>query len=784
MKSRCFTQLSFCWAILCSAMLFAGEVPFSQIGSTDKSSNTGVGTHWLSAAISASNWKFVSRNKGGSVDGTWTSDSDTNKTASFTISRNPGTFTMSISGTAKPTSGSGTEPVYSNFSVNKSVTLAYDVNPNPITAVSIGETSEKINFRENGTSIEAYWKAVKSGSSGDFGTTLIKDYYFCNNIFGEYTVSAKRDNATASSEIKNIQVKSVHYDGVTSITATPGEDETVYVVLGDEDITINATPEPGNDWPSTKPIWQKGTSDEARETSFDFTPETIGAVSISVGYLDSDTRKIIINVCNIDLRLDSNNDGGIDSEADSTKNKDELVEDNAPGKIVSINNLDTDNDGIPNFADGYDSSYGTSAPNSSAAFTPLQITIPKYLDVDKLNIKLEYSVSDPTSITRSGSGTETSPYIYTPASGALRLWTSDGNTARKKASIATKNTEDNTDTAGYFIPSNSNIPLKKLFTGTKPTTGETWTVTVYIEAVNVSSAVGGTTVKATLVHEGQATPNIVSDTVKLTVFSVTPKCPVMYTLCGHNNDNVELECLPTGMVYLWSISTENLGAFDSTENNKVTWHSTNSGTGNISLKLYNIDVYTKPIEIISVSPRSSWGAASFVGGDMSGGMDAINAITVHHAGSSQRDDTAASVLGIQSLHISNGYGDISYHFILMRSGTFYEGRTLEGIFPNTSIPCNNNNIGPYTRGAHVASNNTAAGIGVLVLGNFGSGGDTFSTTIQGNLEKVLTGLCRRYNKDQSALKYHQMFNSGTECPGAQIIDKFLEIKYHVKVNLN
>ena len=49
---------------------------------------------------------------------------------------------------------------------------------------------------------------------------------------------------------------------------------------------------------------------------------------------------------------------------------------------------------------------------------------------------------------------------------------------------------------------------------------------------------------------------------------------------------------------------------------------------------------------------------------------------------------------------------------------------------------------------------------------------------------LLTGLCRRYGKNHNDLKYHQMFNSGTECPGIQIINAFSSIKNNVKENLN
>ena len=296
----------------------------------------------------------------------------------------------------------------------------------------------------------------------------------------------------------------------------------------------------------------------------------------------------------------------------------------------------------------------------------------------------------------------------------------------------------------------------------------------------VAPLTGEYTVSAESINES---PNrTASPSSQVYVFHITPQCPEIYMLVGHENDKISFSCTPnvsSSLSYEWSISNSSLGDFNNPTIAAPVFMAKKAGRGTIKLKVNDVEVYSRPIEIIAVKPRSAWGAASYIPADMSGGMDSINAITVHHAGSTQREDTTASIKAIQTDHIGKEYGDIAYHFVLLRGGSFYEGRTLEGIYSRQ-----------YTKGAHVASNNTAAGIGLLVLGDFGEKSllnpftDVFSTSIKKNLEKVLTGLCRRSGKNHNDLKYHQMFNGGTECPGIQIINAFSSIKNNVKENLN
>ncbi len=258
MKSFYSRIICFLGIVFLATGLCATTVPFSQVGNTSKSSNTGSGDHWLSASITASNWKFVSRTKTGGNTSSWTSDSDTNKTASFNLIYDPGSFSMSISGSAKPFGGSGGE-VISYFNVDKDVTLNYAISPNPPANVACGENSESLSMKENGTTtVEAYWKAIISGGPGDYGTSLASSYTFSNETPGAYTISAKRDDAECSTTINNVGVASISGHGKTSTKESAdqlGSSETIYSApYIDASLSATAVPS-GASWPNDEPTW-------------------------------------------------------------------------------------------------------------------------------------------------------------------------------------------------------------------------------------------------------------------------------------------------------------------------------------------------------------------------------------------------------------------------------------------------------------------------------------------------------------------------------------------------
>lgn len=102
--------------------------------------------------------------------------------------------------------------------------------------------------------------------------------------------------------------------------------------------------------------------------------------------------------------------------------KDVTGDDANPGKVVLINDGDADQDGIPDYADGYNLHTEIESDDTSpgASFIPIQVGF-HAIDQENTKIKFTYSASAPTSVTR----TPTNPYTL-PTSGKIRLWMKDG----------------------------------------------------------------------------------------------------------------------------------------------------------------------------------------------------------------------------------------------------------------------------------------------------------------------------------------------------------------------
>jgi hypothetical protein len=92
-----------------------------------------------------------------------------------------------------------------------------------------------------------------------------------------------------------------------------------------------------------------------------------------------------------------------------------------------------DNDGIPDFADGYNLYGGTSATLEGVNFVPYILDLRGIEFADDARIRFYYSASHPwldTSntpggVVRTGTGTPEDPFVYTPGPGNFRLWTTD-----------------------------------------------------------------------------------------------------------------------------------------------------------------------------------------------------------------------------------------------------------------------------------------------------------------------------------------------------------------------
>jgi hypothetical protein len=184
------------------------------------------------------------------------------------------------------------------------------------------------------------------------------------------------------------------------------------------------------------------------------------------------------------IDIDSDNTNGFD-DPDGTPEEDRIEDDaTKPGKILAVNDNDDDGDGIPDYADGFDWDGITSEDDRAAfddpntpehepqeQFVPVILVLPEGVNPSVAKVKLTYSASDPANVGRTGEGTPEDPYVYTPAAGALRLWTKDGSAARDKASLAT---------GGDFVPSDVELSWSALPDGPTADTKRLW-----LEAISV-----------------------------------------------------------------------------------------------------------------------------------------------------------------------------------------------------------------------------------------------------------------------------------------------------------
>lgn len=209
----------------------------------------------------------------------------------------------------------------------------------------------------------------------------------------------------------------------------------------------------------------------------------------------------------LDLDIDSDNDNGNDLPSrneteDTTENKF-----NQPGKILIVNDWDTDNDGRPDFADGYDSllfgNNGSQAEDGvSNQFIPIVLEIPHADKNTKVKVKFTYSASDPDQV-RAGRDGQSGRITYEAAEdGFLRIWTKNGDQKRCKDVI-------NQSGTGNYIPSDVAIPFNYI----SPNSNR---VVLYVEAVKAGTG----EIKIEFAEAGLIGVPDSTDTVKVTAMNL------------------------------------------------------------------------------------------------------------------------------------------------------------------------------------------------------------------------------------------------------------------------
>ncbi|HVT87422.1 MAG TPA: hypothetical protein VHD56_01105 [Tepidisphaeraceae bacterium] len=177
-------------------------------------------------------------------------------------------------------------------------------------------------------------------------------------------------------------------------------------------------------------------------------------------------------VATVDLDIDSDNNNGLNPPARTTSEdavEDKTGDDSKPGKVILIDDYDSDGDGIPDYADGFDGDSVITGDETSAGskFVPVVLDL-GMTNVSTAKISIQYSDSDPSQV----SATLDNPFQL-PGYGSLRLWTKDGSQSRNKASIAS---------GGDYIPAGE-------FTAQQLGLSQGQPLTLYVESVQRSVAV-------------------------------------------------------------------------------------------------------------------------------------------------------------------------------------------------------------------------------------------------------------------------------------------------------
>jgi len=246
---------------------------------------------------------------------------------------------------------------------------------------------------------------------------------------------------------------------------------------------------PGNDQPTATTTFELTPADDElfeEEESVYAILKASGDYWLSSAYMAWAT----IGDNDVDVDVDSDNNNGFNSPG-RTEQEEQIEDDSSkPGKIIAVNDDDNDADSVPDFAD-FDGISGE-------RFVPMVIELPEHVDVNVAKLKISYDDSVPDAVT--GSGTAEDPYV--PGPGMLRVWKKNGDAARNGATISA---------GGDWWQDGGSYSLSELG-------GSGRTVTVWLEAVRPSAAVGDQRIQVSLAHDG--TNFVSTDAVRVTTVAV------------------------------------------------------------------------------------------------------------------------------------------------------------------------------------------------------------------------------------------------------------------------
>lgn len=128
-------------------------------------------------------------------------------------------------------------------------------------------------------------------------------------------------------------------------------------------------------------------------------------------------------------------------------------------------------------------------------------------------------------------------------------------------------------------------------------------------------------------------------------------------------------------------------------------------------------------------------------------------IVVHHSASPitvrrGKESVPVNAAMIRQWHLTKGWSDIGYHFVILPDGRCEEGRPL------------------YRPGAHCAvGHRNFLGIGICLVGNFSEQEEVPEAQMNGLLDKLVS-LMAAYHLNLEDVELHrEVLGAATECPG-------------------
>lgn len=202
--------------------------------------------------------------------------------------------------------------------------------------------------------------------------------------------------------------------------------------------------------------------------------------------------------CRVDLDIDSDNNNGLGAPDRSIAEdavEDEIGDDTKPGKVILVHNFDSDGDGIPNYADGYDLSADIATDDvDSRSFVPLVLSLGTGV-AGMSKIWIDYDASNPLAVCAALDD----PFVL--PDGAMRLWMQGGNHPRDGRGFG--------DGGDYLAPGIYDANDLGLADGTS--------ITLYAEVVSRSDEVADWSVTIALDPDGEGPAEIASeDRVRIT----------------------------------------------------------------------------------------------------------------------------------------------------------------------------------------------------------------------------------------------------------------------------